>query len=64
MSIKITKATIGVDNLIELDELHDSMESKMEAYALKHRDFSVLFEKHIDDNILVVKTLYLEEHVN
>lgn len=64
MSIKITKTTIGVEDSDELDRLLSSMEEKMEIYAGNHKDFTVLFEKHVDDNILIIKTLYLEEHIN
>lgn len=64
MSIKYTKATIQTDNYLELEDLHERMESRLIEYSKKHKDFSVLFEKHINDNTLVIKTLYLDEHIN
>lgn len=64
MPITMSTATIQLEDYLELEEVHGSMEDKMNIYAKGHKDFSVLFEKHLDDNTLVIKTLYLEEHVN
>lgn len=64
MPIRVTTASVQTGGFLELEELHNSMEEKLNIYAKNHRDFSVLFEKHLYDNTLVIKTLYLEEHVN
>lgn len=64
MPITMSKAVVQTEDYLELEQVHGSMEDKMNIYAKGHKDFSVLFEKHLDDNTLVIKTLYLEEHVN
>jgi len=60
----ITKVTLQLEDFLELERVHSSMEEKMIVYAKNHKDFSVTFEKNIFDNTLTIKTLYLAEHLN
>lgn len=64
MPIKITNTTITVENYLELEELCCNMEERLTKYSKKHKDFTVVLEKNIEDNELLIKTLYLEEHIN
>ena len=64
MSIRMTNTVIEVKNYLELEELCANMEERLTKFSKKHKDFTVTLEKNIEDNQLIIKTLYLEEHVN
>ena len=64
MSIKVMTTVIQFEDYLTMEESHASMEEALTRYAERHKDFTVLFEKHLDKNELVIKTLSLQEHIN
>lgn len=64
MPIKTTATKILVNDYNELETIASSLEEKLSFYSNNHPDFSCVIEKHIKDNFVLVKTLYLEEYCN
>lgn len=64
MSISIIQSIIEPAEDESLDDLLLRTEERMNHYAARHKDFSVVIEKHVDSNYLVVKSLILKESAN
>lgn len=63
MSIKLVITKLMPEDE-SLDELTNRTEARMNIYSQKHPDFSVVLEKHIEENFLLVKSLMLQEYAN
>lgn len=64
MSIEHKITIIQADNYLELEETSLRLEEQLNLYAKRHKDFSVIIEKNLELNQLVLKVLYLNEHMN
>lgn len=64
MSIKTIYDELQLDNLIELEEAVERLENNFKIFALKNPGFSASIEQHTYNNTIIVKGLFLEEHVN
>lgn len=64
MSIEHKITIIQVEDYLELEQVSFDLDEQLSKYAKKHKDFSVVIEKDIELNQIILKTLYLAEHVN
>ncbi len=64
MSIETNTTVILVNDYLELEEVAGNLQEKLLLYGSNHPDFSCVIEKHIEENKVIVKTLYLREHCN
>lgn len=64
MSIEHKITIIQADNYIELEDVSFNLEEQLTRYGKRHKDFSVVIEKDLELNQIILKTLYLNEHVN
>lgn len=64
MSIKTIHEELKVENLIELEETVERLRTKFLEFSKLTPGFSVRIEQHTYNNTIVIKGLFLEEHVN
>lgn len=64
MSLKTIHEELQLDNLVELEEAVERLEKNFRRFCKSNPGFSVKIEQHTYNNTIIVKGLFLEEHVN
>ena len=62
--MKIVNSVIYPGENETLDELSYRTELNLIKFSMKHPDYSVVIDKHVDENYLVVKSIMMKEQVN
>jgi len=62
--LKLIKTIINCDDIIDLEEMDDSVTKNLIFHKSKHNDFSYSVEPDYKNNKLIIKTFYLDEQTN
>jgi len=64
MSLKTIHEELQLDNLIELEEATKRLEENFTRFSKTTPGFSVKIEQHTYNNTIIIKGLFLNEHMN
>lgn len=60
----LTKLTVQCDDLLDLQETENSLIERLDFYLQKHPEKSIVIDKILETNTLIVKTFDLGVSVN
>ncbi len=64
MSLSTIHQELQLENLVELEKAVERLETNFKLFIKSTPGFSVRIEQHVYNNTIVVKGLFLNEHIN